>query len=74
MHDQLNAQLHRVYELEKANLYSNFAPIDREGFMKIMAPTWKKWASSDQLKGAAKRVGITSTSGINVNWMKQEKF
>lgn len=74
MHDQLNAQLHRVYELEKANLYSNFAPIDREAFMKIMAPTWKKWASSDQLKGAARRVGITSTSGINVNWMQQEKF
>ena len=74
MHDQLNAQIHRVYELEKAILYSNFAPIDREAFMQIMAPAWSQWASPQQLTAAAKRVGITAASGVNVNWMQQEKF
>ena len=74
MHDQVNAALHAQYETEKAAMYSNWATLDREAFMKIMSVAWEKWSSPAQLREAAKRVGISALTGINVNWMQQDKF
>ena len=41
--------------------------------MKILGNAWQKWITPDGLVNAAKRVGF-STTGLNVNWMDEEKF
>ena len=41
--------------------------------MKIIAEAWPAWTERTDLVKAAKRVGI-SDSGLNVDWMQQDKF
>ena len=71
--DQINHSLHDGYRLEKAASYCQFESINCEGFLDILASIWNSWASKDTITKAAKRVGI-SESGINIEWMQQDKF
>ena len=48
--------------------------INREGFMTIMGNVWASWAPPEKIINAAKRVGISSHDGLDVNWMQQDKF
>jgi hypothetical protein len=73
LHDQVNQYLHAKYEEKKGELYSEFADINREGFMTILSNIWTEWVTPEQLVKAAKRVGI-SKEGLDVNWMDQSKF
>ena len=41
--------------------------------MKILGNAWQKWITPEGLVNAAKCVGI-STTGLNKNWMDEEKF
>ena len=72
-HDQINQKLHSAYEAKKDEIFSDYAVINKEGFMTILAEVWNKWASPQCIVKAGKRVGI-SKEGLNVNWMDQDKF
>ena len=41
--------------------------------MEILGNAWQKWITPKVLANAAKRVWISAT-GLNVNWMDEEKF
>ena len=72
-HDQINDQLHAKYEEKKNEMYSEYADLNKECFMNILANVIVDWASPEKLVKAGRRVGIAST-GLNVDWMNQELF
>ena len=41
--------------------------------MKVLANMWESWVTSEPIRKAAKRVGI-SAEGLNTIWMQQDKF
>ena len=47
--------------------------MNKEVFMEILGNAWQKWITPKVLVNAAKRVWISAT-GLNVNWMDEEKF
>ena len=52
-----NSSLHREYDAEKKKLFPSFQTINREGFMTILGNIWDKWATSESIIKAARRVG-----------------
>ena len=70
--DQVNQKIHSAYCSTKDELFTPFNTINKEGLMKILGNAWQKWITTG-LVNAAKCVGI-STTGLNVNWMDEEKF
>ena len=71
--DQVNQKIHSAYCSTKDKLFTPFNTINKEGFMKILGNAWHKRITPEGLVNAAKRVGISAT-GLNVNWMDEEKF
>ena len=57
--DQINQKLHLEYKNSKESLLTAWSTINREGFMRILAEMWSKWASAETIKAAGKRVGIS---------------
>ena len=72
-HDQINQQLHSSYEKKKTEMFSEYADLNRECFMNIVAEIWNQWATPERITKAGKRVGV-SKDGLDINWMDQSKF
>ena len=73
MLDQVNHSLHHHYCQCKSQLFTNMMTIDHSGFMEILGEIWSSWTTKESLIKAAKVVGIAE-SGLNVNWMQNDKF
>lgn len=71
--EQINHSFHDAYNAEKSNGYLEHNLINRAGFIDILGDVWNSWASRETIVKAAKRVGVSST-GLNVEWMQQDKF
>ena len=71
--DQVNQKIHSAYCSTKDELFKPFNTINREVFRKMLGNAWQKWITPEGLVNAAKHGGISAT-GLNVNWMDEEKF
>ena len=72
-HDQINSQLHSIYEEKKSDMYTEYAELNKECFMNILSEVVTEWATPERLIKAGKRVGISS-EGLNIDWMDQAQF
>ena len=68
--DQKFAMLHAAYTDTRNEMIFD-ETISRKFFMEILAQIWNDWATTERIKNAARRVGITK-DGFNVNLMNQD--
>ena len=54
MHDQINQCLHSCYENKKSEMYSEYADLNTECFMNILAEIWDQWARPERICKAGK--------------------
>ena len=54
-------------------MYSEYADLNKEGFMNILAKIWDQCARPERICKAGKRVGV-SKDGLSVKWMDKNKF
>ena len=73
MHAQINQYLHSCYENKKSEMYSEYADLNKECFMNILAEIWDQWARPERICKAGKHVGV-SKDGLSANWMDKNKF
>ena len=71
--DQVNKNLHLAYKTHKQDMFTPHMTVNQEAFMKVLASMWDSWVTSESIRKAAKRVGISS-QGLNTIWMQQDKF
>ena len=65
VHDQINQYLHSCNENKKSEMYSEYADLNKECFMNILAEIWDQLARPEGICKAAKRVGV-SKGGLSV--------
>lgn len=71
--EQVNQRLYNECRNVKTSLFSSSMTINREHFLIILADLWPNWVPKETINCNWKTVSISS-SGLNGEWIQQEKF